>query len=95
MTSPYPQNQSGAGYPPAQPNRTNPLAIASLISSFFISILGIVLGHIALSQIKRTGEGGRGLAIAGLIIGYVSLVAGILIFISIMGLVATQVETSP
>lgn len=52
------------------PARTNVLAIFSLISAFFISILAVVLGHVALSQIKRTGEGGRGLAIAGLIIGY-------------------------
>jgi Domain of unknown function (DUF4190) len=91
MTSNYPQYQGGPGFPPVQANRTNPLAIASLISSFFISLVGIILGHIALSQIKRTGEGGRGLAIAGLVIGYIGLVAGIFIFISIMGLAATQV----
>lgn len=78
-------------YPPAQPNRTNGLAIASLVSSFFISLLGIILGHIALNQIKRTGEGGRGLAIAGLIIGYIGLVLGIIFFISFMGMAASQV----
>jgi peptidyl-prolyl cis-trans isomerase B (cyclophilin B) len=33
-------------------------------------VLGIVFGHVALSQIRRTGEQGRGLAIAGLVIGY-------------------------
>lgn len=33
--------------------------------------VGIVLGHISLAQIKRTGEKGRGLAIAGLVIGYI------------------------
>jgi len=33
--------------------------------------VGIVLGHISLAQIKRTGEQGRGLAIAGLVIGYI------------------------
>ena len=32
---------------------------------------GIIAGHIALGQIKRTGEGGRGMALAGSIIGYV------------------------
>ncbi|MGE2767303.1 DUF4190 domain-containing protein [Rhodococcus sp. 1.20] len=30
-----------------------------------------MLGHISLAQIKRTGEQGRGLAIAGLVIGYI------------------------
>jgi uncharacterized protein YacL len=90
MTSNYPQNQPHSGYAPAPSNRTNGLAIASLITSFFISIVGIILGHIALGQIKRTGENGRGLAIAGLVIGYLGLVAGILVAISVFGLAATQ-----
>src|SRR5206468_1584997 len=72
------------GYAPAPAaNRTNGLAIAALISSFFISLLGVILGHIALNQISRTGEGGRGLAIAGLVIGYAGIVIGVLVFISV------------
>jgi len=47
------------------------MAIASLVCSFLFFPLGIVFGHISLSQIKRTGEEGRGLAIAGLVISYV------------------------
>jgi len=88
----YQPGNAGPGtYPPAQqPNKTNVLAIISLVSSFFISIVGIVLGHIALSQIKRTGEGGRGLAIAGLVIGYIGLVLGIIWVIFVMGMVASQ-----
>ena len=65
-----------------QPNRsgnTNGMAIASLICAFFIFPLGIIFGHIAMGQIKRTGEGGKGLATAGLIIGY--LVLGFLILL--------------
>ena len=41
-------------------------------------IAGIICGHISLSQIKKTGEQGRGMAIAGLIIGYVGIVLFIL-----------------
>ncbi|MDQ4503732.1 DUF4190 domain-containing protein [Sinomonas sp. ASV322] len=48
---------------------TNTLAIVSLIGAFFIPIVGVITGFIALGQIKRTGENGRGLAIAGIIIG--------------------------
>jgi peptidyl-prolyl cis-trans isomerase B (cyclophilin B) len=33
-------------------------------------IPGIVLSHIGFSQIKRTGESGRGFALAGIIVGY-------------------------
>ncbi len=39
--------------------------------AFVFSVLGIVFGHVALSQIKRTGEDGHGLAVAGLIVSYV------------------------
>ena len=46
------------------------MAIASLICAFLFAPLGIVFGHISLSQIKRTGEEGRGLAVAGLVISY-------------------------
>lgn len=64
---------------PVPTSRTNGMAIASLVLSLVCcNILGIIFGHIALSQINRTGEAGRGLAVAGLVIGYASLAIGIL-----------------
>jgi peptidyl-prolyl cis-trans isomerase B (cyclophilin B) len=45
------------------------LSLCGLISGI-TAIPGIVLSHIGLSQIKRTGESGRGFAVAGLIVGY-------------------------
>lgn len=65
--------------PQRQGQQTNPLAIVSFVSSFFISLVGIICGHIALTQIKKSGGKGRGLALAGTIIGYVSLVTSIAI----------------
>lgn len=65
-------------YPYPQPAQTNSMAIASLVCSFLFAPLGIVFGHISLSQIKRNGEEGRGLAIAGLVISYVITVMTIL-----------------
>ena len=65
---------------PAGP-RTNTLAIVSLVLAFFVSLGAVICGHIALSQIKRTGENGRGLAIAGLILGYLGLVFGFILAI--------------
>ncbi len=64
--------------PPSEP-RTNTLALLSFIFCLLGGLLGIVFGHIALSQIKRTGESGRGLAIAGLVLGY-GWIAAILSF---------------
>jgi Domain of unknown function (DUF4190) len=75
---------------------TNVLAIVALVSAFFIPVAGIVCGHLALGQIKRTGENGRGLALAGLIIGYVltalillMIVLAIVIPLFILGTVGT------
>ena len=72
-----------SGYPPPgypQGTGTNGLAIASLVCSLFGwlcivgPILGVIFGFVALGQIKRTHEGGRGLAIAGIIVGAFVLV---------------------
>lgn len=62
-------------YPPrvvGVPPPTNGFAITALVSSLVVAPLGIIFGHLALRQIRRTGEGGRGLAIGGLVIGYVA-----------------------
>lgn len=67
---------------PQQQTKTNTLAIVSLIAAFLFAIVGVITGHIALKQIEQTGEQGRGLALAGLIISYISLVAGLIMFIA-------------
>ena len=66
--------------PPARPtfvrsSPTNGLAIASMVAGIFWlwwlgSVIAVVLGHLALRQIARTGQRGRGLAITGLMLGY-------------------------
>src|SRR5437879_6309887 len=57
---------------------TNGLAIASLVLGilwiFWLgSILAVVFGHVALGQIRRSKQSGRGLAIAGLTLGWLGL----------------------
>jgi general secretion pathway protein G len=75
--------------PPAVTPRTSGLAIASLVlgilSFGFWIITGlpaVICGHLSLSKIKKAPQtlGGRGLAIAGLITGYIGLAFGTLIF---------------
>ena len=63
--------QQFGGYP--QKAKTNGLAIAALVCGFFCGILGIILGIVALNQINKTNEGGKGLAIAGIVIGAVGI----------------------
>ncbi|TFC43434.1 DUF4190 domain-containing protein [Cryobacterium sp. TMT1-21] len=72
----YPQPYAAQG----SSEKYNVLAIISLVTAVLsISLAAIITGHIALSQIGKTGEKGRGLAIAGLIIGYASLVLSVII----------------
>ena len=71
-------------YPPKpgpQPGQTNVLSVVALVLAFVVPIGGIICGHIALAQIKRTGEQGRGLALAGTIVGYVFVGIFILVFV--------------
>ena len=74
---------TGYGYSTPAPAATNGWAIASLVVSLVScgigSLLGVIFGHVAMSQIKRTGAGGRGLAVAGLVIGYL----GILVLVAV------------
>ncbi|MGO3042460.1 DUF4190 domain-containing protein [Ancrocorticia populi] len=53
------------------------MAIAAFISSFFIAIVGVILGVVALNNIKQTGEKGTGFAWAGIIIGGFSILAAV------------------
>ena len=68
--------------------KTNGLAIASLacgLAQFafgpLATIPAIVCGHMARSQIKRTGEQGAGLALAGLTLGRTAVILGILFIV--------------
>jgi hypothetical protein len=78
------------------PQRTNGLAIASMVLGilciyWITSILAVIFGHVALSQIKRSNgtQTGRGMAIAGLVLGYIWLA---LLVVFIVALVATDGE---
>jgi hypothetical protein len=62
--------------------KTNTLAIVAIILGFAVPVAGIITGHIALSQIKQTGEGGRELALAGTIIGYVLTALGVVAIVA-------------
>jgi Na+/H+-dicarboxylate symporter len=70
---------------------TNQLSLWSMITGIAALTVGwviplpfgiaaVVLGHIGLSQVKKTGEQGRTYAIAGLVTGYISIGIGIIVF---------------
>ncbi|MFF3853926.1 DUF4190 domain-containing protein [Micromonospora sp. NPDC002575] len=84
--SPYgPPGQYGS--PAGQGRGTNILAVLSLVFAFAFAPAGIVLGHVAKRQIRRTGEHGDQLATWGLILGYVFTVIGLIACCGWIGLV--------
>lgn len=93
----YPPAGYGPGY--AAPMPTNSLSIVALILSLvglvtgFTAIGGIICGHIARSQIKRTGEAGDGMALWALIVGYVIVGFGALIVLLYIGVVVLAIAT--
>ncbi|MDH6220145.1 DUF4190 domain-containing protein [Streptomyces pseudovenezuelae] len=64
----YPYQPWGHGYTPyGQPPPVNGVAIASLVLGILCCVpgVGLVLGLVALAQMRRKGERGRGMAVAG------------------------------
>ncbi|GAA1055452.1 hypothetical protein GCM10017608_35190 [Agromyces luteolus] len=66
------------------------LGLGALLLGPISSIAAIVCGHIARSQIRRTGEQGAGAALTGLIFGYV-LTIGMLVAIGLYVLLIVAV----
>ena len=82
----------------AMPRQTSTLAIVSLIAGilgwtalpFLGSVVAIITGHMARSEIRRSNGqlGGDGMAIAGLVLGWISAalwIVGIVIIFTVLG----------
>ncbi len=77
----YNQSQYGNGYSP-EPTTWNGLCIAGFVCSFLVPIVGLILSIVALTQINRTGEKSRGMAIAGIVISIVVWVFSFIFMVS-------------
>ena len=83
---------------PPQMVKTNSLAITSLVCGIAQFMFGplatvpaVVCGHMARHQIRRTGEQGAGMALAGLILGWIGVGFTVLvILIAILAAVAVS-----
>ena len=73
------------------------LAVASFVTSLalvflsagFLSFSGSILGHVSLSKLKKSGSAeNRGLAVAGIIIGWVSTALAFIFLIGFIALIA-------
>lgn len=104
----YPASPAAGGYQQGgyqqpyaayqQPKGTNTMAILAIVFAFVFSPLGIVFGHIGRKQIRERGEQGDGLALAGMIIGYVAtglyLIGCCVWLIFVIGLFGSAAATS-
>ncbi|MBO0816793.1 MAG: DUF1707 and DUF4190 domain-containing protein [Actinobacteria bacterium] len=88
----------GARVPPVRRvTTTNGLAVASLACGLAQFVFGplptipaIVLGHVARHQIRRTGEQGAGMALAGLLLGWAAIALGIIAILGLAVFAATS-----
>ena len=81
---------------PVRKTNTNSMAVAAILlglgTPFFglTAIPAIIAGHRARHEIRRTGETGDGMAVAGLVLGYLAVVVGTLL---VLGWVAFSHRT--
>ena len=77
-------------YAPGRPSGTNGKAIGALVTSlvsvslcgcFIPSLVGVVLGFIAMAETKRTGQEGHGMALAAVIVGIITLIGGVFVIV--------------
>jgi uncharacterized membrane protein YidH (DUF202 family) len=93
--SPAPAQQSAPTPAPASAEKWNVLSIIAFIIVFFgFSLISIILGFIGLNQIKKTGERGRGLALWAIILGFVSIVLGIIFWIVFVAVIAANPDVT-
>ncbi|TDN41445.1 uncharacterized protein DUF4190 [Curtobacterium flaccumfaciens] len=73
---------------PSEQAPLNELAVLAFVLAFVMGIVGAVLGVVALHQITKTGQRGRKLAMAAIVIGSILAIAfvgvAVAIFFSII-----------
>ncbi|EJO89861.1 hypothetical protein MCOL_V206720 [Mycobacterium colombiense CECT 3035] len=70
-----PQQQPAQPPPVAPRDEANVLATLSVVFAFVFAPAGLILGHLGLAQIRRTGQRGRDRALVGVTLSYVFITA--------------------
>ena len=79
-------DMSGYTYDEPAPAGTNGLCIGGFICSLLgLGLIGLILSAIGVKKAKQNGQGGKGLGIAGIIIGVLNLIATLIIALTIIG----------
>ena len=75
-------------------HKKNDFAILGLVFSILFGLPGLIFSIIGLNQIKKTGQEGKGMCIAGIIIYVVRLVLSIILIIGLCIFVIAAEESS-
>ena len=98
---PAPAGYSGYVYAPVRP--TNGMAIAAMVTSIasllvcygLPGIVGALLGHSARKRIKETGEDGDGMALAGIIVGWIGFAISMLVTVGFVVFIVFVANSTP
>jgi hypothetical protein len=88
--------------------RTNGLSIAAMVISIvgmvslscygvggiILGTLGAIFGHVSRKQIRERGEAGAGMALAGIIVGWIAVGLGLVIVAVVIGFVVWAANTT-
>ncbi|GAB2946707.1 hypothetical protein GCM10027280_39370 [Micromonospora polyrhachis] len=99
----------GYGYPMiAAAPPTNGMSIAALVVSIvgilglcgyglggYIGIIGAILGHVSRRQIREKGESGDGMALAGIIVGWIATAIALIATLAIIGFIVWAANYEP
>ena len=74
---------------------TDGLSIAALVTGLLgLGVVPIILGIMGLRRIRNDGTGGRGLAIAGIVLGGLEVVAAVTLIAILLVVIVTPGSTS-
>ncbi|WP_179951029.1 DUF4190 domain-containing protein [Xylanimonas oleitrophica] len=87
QTSPY-DSPPGGFYGTLQSQGTDGVSIAALVTGVLgLGVVPVVLGIVGLNRVRNTGRQGKGLAVAGIVLGGISIVVGaFLVVLMLLGL---------
>ena len=98
----------GYGYPVVAAPPTNGLAIAAMVVSIlgalglcgyglggYLGVVGAIMGHVARRQIRERGENGDGMALAGVIVGWIAFAIAIIATVLIVIFVVWAANQDP
>lgn len=84
---------AGFGAPTPMSTKTNTMAVLALVFAFVFAPLGVIFGFVGRAQIRRTGERGRGLATAGIVLGILFVLLGVVAAV-VIGVLASRITPS-